>query len=317
MPPKNQGLNAANANLLTNSCVGRLDGDGSLMSMPPEWNRERQFAATWSNTVPGPTPELVATGDLVTVQTALPSWWRINLWGKEISQEVAAPGQAALSRARIVNEGRRFTRVKARINWENMAESRSVDVDIGAGTRLSVCANAVRIEALLPVPTEGAVGLTGGFVEVGTILGAPAEPPAGPASVSSFNKAFAGLKIDALVGASCYPVHAPDGCCEATYSQIWQVPAEPTLAQQLIPIPPAARAVSIYDVTPGAPFRFIEFFDDIAVAVGPAIGTLDSSAAGQLPGTVQRAAIPHGVATHIRTPSLVVGFWTLVFHLEL
>ncbi len=319
MPPRNQALLASNANLLTNSCVGRLGDDGSLLTMPTDWNRERQFAATWSNTIPGPTPELQATGDLVTVQTALPTWWRVNLWGLEITQALAAAdAQPALPRAQIVNQGLRHTRVKARINWENMQNNRSVDVDIGTGTRLSICANAVRIEALLPVQTPGvAPQLTGGFVEVGTVIGGTA--PGGPVvGTGAFDKLWAGLKIDALVGASCYPVHSPDGCCEATYSQIFQVLPGATAEDRLIPIPPGARAVSIYDVTPGSPFRFIEFFDSIPFTViGPVVGTMDSSATGQLPGTVQRAAIPHGVASHIQTPTLQLGLFTIVWHLEL
>ena len=244
-------LNPQTANLAINTCAGKPDPNGGpTLSIPQEWNRQRQYTGLWYdaskfpgfagdalNNIMQQTPlGLSPVSDLVYAHAQAPSWWTIDLWGQEVSRfvEDGEPQISPLTRDEVINQGQRFTRMKARVFWENMQVIRSIDVDIGLGTRFSINANAVRVTALYPQDQR--------IIEVGTTGAAPQQ---------TFAELFGpGLVIDTLVGASIYPCYSPLSNRYPTYTErfVMLSQADGGTSPIVSPVPPGSKYISIYPI---------------------------------------------------------------------
>jgi len=303
-------LHPSNANLIVNSCVGKLDAASGLPgSVPPNWNNQRQFTGVWHDGTtpaaladpdawPQSTPPLRSVGDLVFANAGSPTWWTVNLFGLEVDRllNVGNPAVPALSRNEVINfadngnpqadlgaaaafnpstgfpnpigQGR-VTRFKARISYETLEQERQVYVDIGTGIHFSVLAAAVKVELLVPQGQQ--------FVDRGTVNDAAIGRLFGPGPA---------MITDVLLGGSCLPCFSPKGgCCSATFTQ---TVVKTSVNQDLplaVPIPPAAKAVSIYPL--GGPetllaWQFAEGIDYITGGVLNVPGTFTPATKGTL-----------------------------------
>lgn len=316
-------LTAATANVAINTCAGTRDPNGGpLLSMPPAWNRQRQYSGLWwdggqfsptltkseRDFLMQQTPDpLTEVGDLLFVHAESTTWWTVDLWGMEVSRyiEFGLPGVSSLSQGEVIAENRRFTRIKARVTWENTQVPRSVDVDVGPGTRFSVAANAVRVTPLIPKNHM--------FVEVGTTTNTARDNnivlPTGNSG---------GLVLDSIIGGSIYPCFSPSAGTTATYTQtIRQLSSnDPGVVPQLnVSVPPAAKRVSIY--VQGDPF-LSPWYWVVASAgsstpdLGPSI-TFDASL-----GAVANIGVPQNVIGILMpAPAAMRRTWTIVWDLEL
>lgn len=342
-------LNATNANLIVNSCVGRIQpGTGLPGSVPPAWNNQRQLTGLWHDVAsagidplawPISTPPLRSVGDLVFAQAAAPSWWTVNLYGLE-TDRILEEGQflPGLSRNDIINFAEngnsgtndgpgavfnpstgfvnpigqgRVTRMKARVTFETLEQERQIFVDIGTGIRLSVLASAVRVELLVPQRQQ--------FIDRGTTTDAARGVLFGPGP---------GLLIDTLIGASCLPCFAPrGGCCKATFTQTVILGTNRSRDTATVPIPPGAKEVTMYPLIEGALPVAWSFLEGVDFQVGnvlpiPGTGTVSTKGVFAIdPGSARadRVPIPQN-ATHIQPeadgPGDGVLSWNFIWHLE-
>lgn len=322
MNPAGNGLtlSATTANLI-NSCAGQVDPKGgALLSMPPAWNRQRQLWGLWydstkfSDTIPvtvdvdfamqSTPPNLDTYGDLLFAKADAPTWWTIDLWGREITTlvPVGAATVQPLSQSALVNQGQRFTRLKARVQWENMQVMREVDIDIGPGTRFSVLANAVRVVLLIPSEQR--------WLEVGTVVNQSQgiNLPVGGGG---------GLATNAFVGASIYPCFSPLPNRYPTFTNM--VAQLATINAGVvdpveIQVPPASKYVTIYQSAPGGATDWLMRTLPIASGGTGATFPLAFDALGE----VQRRVLPQNIATlsHAADPA-VQRRYEVVFELEL
>ena len=315
-------ITPTNANAVVNSCVGMVDPRGGpALSMPPQWNRQRQFFGKWWDmrqypVLPKaeidfivqqtPVPNLVGFGDLLSVHAPTPSWWTVDLWGYTIARflEQGSPAVGPASAGTLLNDGQRFTHCKGRVTWENTQFARSVDVDIGTGTRFSILANAVRVELLMP---NGQ-----GMVEVGTTTN----------TANSNNSTYTdGLIVDTAIGGSAYPCFAPLSNRYPTFTQTVRQ-LEETSAGAVVPInvdvPPAAKYLTIYP--DGDPLLTPWEWLIVNPLPGPTAGALPIGPIPYDPATsiVHRRQVPQNVSV-IQMPvgGPVNRTWTLVWELEL
>ena len=313
-------LTPSTANLAVNTCVGVPDPNGGpLLSMPPEWNRQRQLIGLWYDPgkFPGVAgdalnflmqqtpPDLDEYGDLLYAHAMSPTWWTVDLYGIELARFIPAgdPPVTPADQSFLISNGQRFTRLKARVSWENMQVPREVDIDIGTGTRFSILANNLRIKLLIPKGQR--------FQEVGTVVN----------TVRSDGLQFGpGLVLDAMVGASVYPCFAPLSNRYPTFTQriaqLSAVDVPPGVFPIEIPTPPAAKYLSIYPT--GDPFLIPWTWQSVlgqAVAGAVPFGTIDYDPAIS---AVVRRPVPQNVGSIIQP---VVGFtrrgWDLTWELEL
>jgi hypothetical protein len=284
--------------------------------MPPDWNRQRQVSGLWydANKFPGlaadqtdflmqqTPPGLSSFGDLLWTKAEAPTWWTVNLWGVELVRflTVGSPAQQPLSQSALLANGQRFTRLKARVQWENMQLLREVDVDIGTGTRFPILANNLRIMLLIPQSQR--------FQEMGTVVN----------TVATNNTMLTnGLLIDSMVGASAYPCFAPLSNRYPTFTQLIAQLAfgeVGVVAPIEVPVPPAAKYLSIYPSGDPALIPWVWFTTPIA-AGGAAVGTIfyDPTISA-----VVRRPIPQNVSTIVMPVATPFRRrWNLIWELEL
>lgn len=346
-------LHPSNANLIVNSCVGKLDAASGLPgSVPPSWNNQRQFTGVWHDGTtpaavanpdawPQSTPPLRSVGDLVFANAGSPTWWTVNLFGLEVDRQLNAgnPAVPGLSRNEVINfadngnpqadlgpaaafnpstgfpnpigQGR-TTRFKARISFETLEQERQVYVDIGTGIHLSVLAAAVRVEMLVPQGQQ--------FVDRGTVNDAAVGRLFGPGPA---------LITDVLIGGSCLPCFSPKGgCCSATFTQTVVKTSENQELPLAVPIPPAAKEVTIFPLNEdaiAAPWNFVEGIDYITGAVLNIPATFTPAIKGAIPydpglARADRVPIPQNSTYIFETggaaePGSPVA-WNIIWHLE-
>jgi len=346
-------LHPSNANLIVNSCVGKLDAASGLPgSVPPNWNNQRQFTGVWHDGTtpaaladpdawPQSTPPLRSVGDLVFANAGSPTWWTVNLFGLEIDRTLN-DGNApvpALSRNELINfadngnaqadlgpaaafnpstgfpspigQGR-VTRFKARISFETLEQERQVYVDIGTGIHLSILAAAVKVELLVPQGQH--------FIDRGTVNDAAIGQLFGPGPA---------MITDVLLGGSCLPCFSPKaGCCSATFTQTVVKTSEGQDLPLAVPIPPAAKEVTIYPLDEnalGTPWAFAEGINWITGALLPIPSTFTPATKGAIvyePGLLRatRVPIPQNSTYIFADPGLVEPgnpiAWNIVWHLE-
>lgn len=312
-------LSATTANLI-NSCAGKVDPKGGpLLSMPPAWNRQRQLWGLWydstkfSDTIPvtanvdfamqSTPPDLDTYGDLLFAQADAPTWWTIDLWGIENTTliPVGVPGILPLTQSALINQGQRFTRLKARIEWENMQIKRQVDVDIGTGTRISILANAVRVVLLIPSEQR--------WLEVGTVV----NQSRGITLPVGGN---GGLATNVLLGGSIYPCFAPLSNRYPTYTNMVAQLATGDVGvvdPVEIPVPPAAKYISIYPFAAGGGATWLMRTLPIASGGTGAVFPLVYDVQGE----IQRRILPQNIATLSHAADATQRRFEVVFELEL
>lgn len=287
---------------------------GPALAMPPEWNRQRQVSGLWydGNKFPGLSadanafvmqqtpPDLDEYGDLLYAKAAAPTWWTVDLWGIEVTRFMPGAGTVQpLVQSALIAQGGRNTRLKARVVWENMQVRRSVDVDIGTGTRFSVEANNLRIMLLIPKAQR--------FQEVGSVVN----------TVRSNNTQLGnGLVLDAMVGGSVYPCFAPLSNRYSTFTQlVAQLTEEETgvVTPREILVPPDAKYLSIYPS--GDPVLTPWTWQTTTLASGgAALGPVDYDPAIN---AVVRRPVPQNIASVTQAATVFRRRWNMVWELEL
>ena len=283
--------------------------------MPPEWNRQRQVSGLWydGNKYPGLDPDALVFamqqtpldldeyGDLLYAKAAAPTWWTVDLWGIEVARFLPAGAGTVqpLVQSALIAQGRRNTRLKARVTWENLQVRRTVDVDIGTGTRFSIEANNLRIMLLIPKAQR--------FQEMGSIVN----------TVRDNNTQLGnGLVLDAMVGGSCYPCFAPLSNRYPTFTQlVAQLRDVDTgvVTPREVLVPPDAKYLSIYPS--GDPFLVPWTWQTTTLAEGgAALGPIDYDPAIS---AVVRRPVPQNIASIIQAATAFRRRWNLVWELEL
>ena len=221
-----------------------------------------------------------------------PVWWTVDLWALEVTRFVPLGGSVpALTRGEVNSQGRRFSRLKARVSYEKVL-SHSMDIDVGTGVRFSVLANSVRVSVLTP-PTFRLSG--------DKMIG----PQLGPGTV-----------LDTIIAASCYESDSPVGEKSATFSQ-YVIRVSSNAVEQDIPVPPAAKYVTVYPSPPdpgNVPLEWMQI--GAAGALLLPAGTIDFPASTR---RVDKIAVPQGVDT-LRIPAgaaLAPRGWNIIWHLEI
>ena len=100
------------------------------------------------------TPEMQVSNALaMSPRHDCPVWWNISLNATEVKRVVADGGiaVAALDKGNINADGFPSSLLKARITYENSQFPRSVDIDIGTSTRVSIFAPSIDVTLLVPV----------------------------------------------------------------------------------------------------------------------------------------------------------------------
>lgn len=147
---------------LLNSCVG-LDQRGS----PASAAKRRQFFGAWASEAPflaagldtglsRNEPRYQEVDNFLSSQLNVSTWWTIDIWGRSLERTVN-PGSTiqAISPQQADSIPGRNSRLKARVYFEDLNPSRSVDLDIGPGVTLSVRAMGVRVTLLAPANSQG------------------------------------------------------------------------------------------------------------------------------------------------------------------
>lgn len=281
--------------------------------MPPQWNRQRQLSGLWydANKFPGlaadqqdflmqqTPPGLDEFGELLYVQAQAPTWWTIDLWGIEVVRflPVGSPAVAPLSQSALIAIGQRFTRLKARVTWENMQVERSIDVDVGTGTRFSILGNNLRVKLLIPQSQR--------FQEMGTVVN----------TVASNNTMLTnGLLLDSMVGGSAYPCFAPLSNRYPTFTQLvsqLRVDEDPAIREVFVP--PGAKYLSIYPVDDPALIPWTWLTTPLGTG-GTALGPIFYDPAIS---AVVRRPVPQNVSSIIQAPTPFRRRWDLIWELEL
>lgn len=225
----------------------------------PQFDRTHKIYGVWADLLARggnqflnqQTPDLELGESYFTASEIIPVWWRIDLWALEVSRSVAlATFVPPLTRGQIVNQGQRFSRLKARITFETTQE-RVVDVDIGTGIRLSMLASSVRVNLLLP--------RNQGYRLVGDQL---------PVGVSESGE---GLVTDTLASGSAYQSESPHGVNQATYTQFVAFGTTDP-GPRVIPIPSAAKFLTVYANPPQPGNPALQWFQAVASTFPSPVG---------------------------------------------
>lgn len=317
MNPRNRRpltLAPSTANLAINTCAGVIDPSGGpAVAMPPAWNRQRQIVGLWNNAATfvaqghaAAAADFLASADprvlddatdLLSVEAQAPTWWCFDVFGIEVAEQraIGLPPVAPIQQGMLINIGQRFCRLKLRVQWENMQVARTVDVDIGTGTRFSLTGNNVRIMLAFPRGNR--------FLEVGSRL------------VDTTYQS--GQIVNALIGASGYPGFSPLSNRYPTFSQnVVQLGAAEfgVEAPLRLPVPPAAKYVTIYtsELVGAVPTPWV--WESIPTgALAPVVLNYDT-----VTNTIVRAAVPQGAAAIVMP--IAIGArrrWQIVWELEL
>jgi hypothetical protein len=230
-------------------------------------------------------------------------WWTVELWGFTLYDTLNLPDLTRLQfssfeRAWLANPaaagpGQRTTPLQARVFYSNnSSRHRWVDVDIGTGCRFSVLTDKVQVYILAPqgsrqlVEGGNTVGLTGGV-----------EPPEG------------GTVSMSMLAGTVTPTPSAIGSGGATYSRTVIVPA----GQQLVlPHPPAARRVAIYQA---GGFRTPLQWGFLPFAPTPLVGNVGIGGANAPIG--EGLSIPQSSASLVVPSGLAARTLTLRYALEL
>lgn len=275
-------------------------GSGETMCPPlttaiekePVKQMAHQIYGLWQpqNAVPArqlQTPTFTQEFSMLEAAAACPVWWTINLWALETLRNITANGATTLpplSVSQLGAQGTQFSRLKARITYENVTPYR-IDVDIGTGSCLSLLANSVRIALLLP-NTFRLSGVTG--VDLG------------PGNI-----------VDSRASTSCYASESPVGQRSATYTQ-YEV-MEPDEGSRDIPVPPGAKFISVY-YDPQSAATALEWRQSTVPVTATPVGRLDVGP----PDFITEATVPQNCDT-LRIPTEAGGTdrgFNIIWHLR-
>ena len=217
-----------------------------------------------------------------------PVWWTIDLWALEVTRQILPNGDTTLPPlplSSIMANGNRFSRLKARISYENVLAN-SFDIDVGTGICVSLLANSVRVSMLLPESFR---------------LSTDAGADLGPGNV-----------VDSKVAASIYQSESPIGEKSGTFTQYF-VRTSGVPGVQNVPVPPGAKFVTIYEA-PAAGNNPLEWIQHGGTANVVPCGLIVFPAS-QL---VEMVAVPQNADT-LRIPAGAEGAdrgWNIVWHLR-
>ncbi len=155
-----------------------------------------------------------------------PIWWTVQIHALEVCELTPDAGSSSLSKTAVTTEGKRVSKLKARLNWQDRSgggknSGNTVDVDIGAGVTLQV-GPCQRLDVSILAPT--------GTIQV-----------QGEGEGSSPNGILETLDSLVSVSAAAYPY--PSVPRKARLSHVVIVP---TLLNAVIPIPAGAVECTVY-----------------------------------------------------------------------
>ncbi len=234
------------------------------------------------------TPPLTEEHSMLDAASPCPVWWTVNLWALEITRQVIPNGNSTLPPlplSTVMADGRRFSRLKARISWENVLAN-SIDVDIGTGICLSLLANSLRVSLL--VPPSFRLSTDRGGQELG------------PGNI-----------VDSKLAVSAYQSESPVGEKSATFTQYVIRPADNAVAQN-IPVPPAAKFVTIYEA-PSSGTNNLQWIQHNPTSAVPCGEIIFPTAR-----LVERIAVPQNADT-LRIPAAAEAAdrgWNITWHLR-
>ncbi len=265
--------------------------DSAAVQQHPVKQVAHQIFGLWqSGSVPfvlQTTPPLTQEMAMVDAASPCPTWWTIDLWAREITRRILPNGDdslPALPLSTIMANGLRFSRLKARIHFENVLQN-SIDVDIGTGICLSLLANSVRVSLLLPESFR-----------LGTQVGQNLGP---------------GNLVDSMAAASIYQSESPIGEKSATFTQ-YVTRVGTVVRTDDILVPPGAKFVTIYE-SPAAGNHNLLWIQHGATSTVPC-GEIVFPAS-QL---VEKIAVPQNADT-LRIPSAAENEdrgWNIIWHLR-
>lgn len=308
-------ITPGNANTFLAGCAPGADPGRATSDIPPNWAKQIQLVGIWNDTrlAPGNSAYLAsATPALIPFATYIharlpshkPTWWTLSLNGWELERTTAVQNLAALDESEILDRGRRMSRVKARVEYEEFRGKRVVDVDVSYGRRMAIFGTAVTVTLLIPSNQQ--------FIDVGSVVD----------MARTNNLLFGpGLVVDTIIGASCLPSPAPIG--DRYGRNTIRVTQDSNVAAAILQeIPAGSQYVTIIPDQGNllnTPWRFVQAVPDNTPGV-PSPGGTDIGDIVIAPGIRRAARVPiPDNATHIRQPG---GFlqqrgWQLIFELDL
>lgn len=162
-----------------------------------------------------------------------PTWWNISLSALEVKRLVADidPAVEGLGQGTVINDGFPNTLLKARITYENVLVPRTVDIDIGTSTRVSIFAPNIDISLLVPTG--------GGYTERG-----------GQADRQNAKLYGPGLITDTIISGSavphCNPLGYRTATCTRTRNEFRDGAGAYNAAPFIERIPSAAKTLTMY-----------------------------------------------------------------------